>query len=330
MTRRDWLALTAAGTACAPKKVPRGEQAVRVGVVQVALSSGPLFLGIEQGYFREEGLKIEAEGASVSGLHISALAAGKLDVCMIAMTPAIPNAVAQGAPVRMVSARQSASRVCGGWGQFYCRLSAFPHGLKDFHELKGKRIAYSTPGSLSDFALDVVLNASGMTRADIQAIAVKRSESVAALLAGGLDAIVQAGALKGIPAGRRAEFGFFPGAELFQPKIQTLFILFGERLRGEQRDVGLRFLRACNRGSEAFFGNKYPDFNRKWSAAAGDPDAPVGNCPEETANGGAIDAASVKVFIDWAVNRKFLEVPIAAETLIDSSLLRDLATKAPA
>ena len=330
MTRRRWLALTTAATGCAPRRSPSSELTLRVGVVQSSQSSGPLFLAVEQGYFREEGLNLEVDRAQVTGLHISALAAGKLDACLVAMSPAIPNAVVQGAPVRLVAARQSASRVCGGWGQIFARLSAFPGGLKDFRELKGKRIAYSSPGSLSDFALDMVLESVALSRADIQAVAIKRQEAILALLAGNLDAVVQSSGTKEIPAERRAGFGFFPGAELIHPTLQTVYIGFGERLRGEKRDAGIRFLRAFRRGSSDFFANRNPAFMRKWTLEMGDPEAPIANCPQEARNDGAVDPASVKVYLDWAVRRKHIEAAVAPETLIDATLMQDLKSRGSA
>lgn len=324
MTRREWLALTSCATACAPHKNESGAVTVRVGLVQSSSSTGPLQLALEKGYLREQGLQLEANYAQVTGLHIAALAAGKLDAALISMSPAVANGVAQGAPIRLVATRQSATRVCGGWGQLFGRLDAFPGGLKDFRELRGKRIAFSAPGSQTDFTLDIVLDSAGLTRADVKAIAIKRQESIAALLNGNIDAIMQAAGTKDIPADRRAGFGYFPGAEVVHPKLQTLFVAFGERLRGGERDAGLRFLRVMRRAGEEFFGYKHPEFMRKWSREMGDPDMPIANCPYEVANNGAVDPASIKIYLDWALRRKHIEVPVAPEALIDATLVRDL------
>ncbi len=329
MTRREWLAVAAASAACAPKETKKSEITLRVGHVRASQSSAPLYLAMERGYFQSEGLKIEPDQAAVTGLHVGALAAGKLDACLVAMSPAIVNAVQQGAPVRLVATRRTASSVCGGWGQLFAKRSAFPGNLKDFRELKGKRVAFTSPGSFSDFALDAILESAGLTRKDVRAVSIKRTESVAALLSDNLDAIMQAGSTKEIPPERRGEFTRLPGAELIYPKAQTLFIAFGERLRGADRAAGLGFLRAFLRASDEFFAAKHPEFTKKWAQEMGDPEAAYPNCPEEVGTGGAVDVASIKLYIDWALRRKHIETAIAPEAVIDATLLRDLRDKGP-
>lgn len=303
---------------------------MRVGVAQSAHSVAPLFLAEEQGYFRKVGIRIEVDKASFTGLHISSLAAGKLDVALVAMSPALANAAQQGAPVRIVAARKYSGGACGAWGQFFANLEAFPGALKDFRELEGKRIAYSTPGSLSDFALDMVLDAAGLTRKQVKAVAIKRQESIAALLSGSLDAVMNAPSLKEIPADRRNRFGFLRGAETIHPTMQTAFTAFGERLRGPERELGMLFLSAYNHGSDDFFANRNPAFMRKWALSQGaDPDVPVTVCPHEAASRGAVDPEGIRLYLEWATRRRLIPAPVTPDQLLDPSLVSP-ALKGPA
>ncbi|MBI5083359.1 MAG: ABC transporter substrate-binding protein [Acidobacteria bacterium] len=324
MTRRHLLALIAAAPACSPRR-PATETVLRVGVAQSAHSVAPLFLADEMGFFRQEGIRIEVDRTSFTGLHISALAAGKLDVAMVAMSPALVNSAAQGAPIRLVASRKYLGGDCGAWGQFYSNLSAFPGGLKDFHELIGKRIAYSTPGSLTDFALDAVLDSACISRDRVKAVAVRRQESVAALLTGNLDAVINVPSLAEIPEARRTHFGYLRGADTVYPKLQTSFTAFGGRLLTTERETGLRFLRAFRRGSEAFFAGTNPVFMRRWAFEQGaDPDTPVQVCPHEVDSDGAVDPESVRLYLDWAARRKHVATAIEPGKLIDSTLIADL------
>jgi ABC-type nitrate/sulfonate/bicarbonate transport system substrate-binding protein len=327
VTRRRWLALAAALPGCtARKKAGTHLTVLKVGIANSSHSVAPLFLGQRQGYFRQEGLEIEVERSSFTGLHVSALAAGKLDVVLVAMNPALVNGVIHGAPVRLVSARKYCGSSCGAWGQFFARLSAFPGKMNDFRELRGKRVAYSTPGSISDFCLDAVLDAAGLTRETVETVAIRRQEAVAALLVGNLDAIMNATSLNEIPAARLGEFGFLRGAETLYPDLQVSFTAFGERLRSAGRQAGLGFLRAFRRATDDFVARRNPAFMEEWAKEQGfDPNEKIELCPGEAASDGSVDAGSVRLYVDWAARRKHTEGAIASEAMIDNSLVRDLS-----
>lgn len=327
MTRRRWLALASALPGCTARRQP-GESVtvLKVGIANAAHSVAPLFLAQRQGYFRQEGIEIEVERSTFTGLHVSALAAGKLDVALLAMSPALVNGAIRGAPVRLVAARKYGGSSCGAWGQLFARLSAFPGRLKDFRELRGKRVAYSTPGSISDFCLDAVLDAAGLTRDLVRTVAIRRQESVAALLAGNLDAIMNVTSLSEIPAARRGEFGYLRGADALYPDLQVSFIAFGERLRTSDRRAGAGFLRAFRRATDDFVARRNPAFMKEWATEQGyDPDEKIELCPGEVESDGSVDTGSVRLYVDWAARKGHTEGAIEPEALIDNSLIRELS-----
>ncbi|MBM3793164.1 MAG: hypothetical protein FJW31_03655 [Acidobacteria bacterium] len=125
-----------------------------------------------------------------------------------------------------------------------------PSGLKDLSELRGKQLAFTTAGSLSEFALDMILESAGLNRNDVRGVALWQAESMVALAAGRLDGVVSVGSLEGVrmPEG----IAVYPGLSRAQAGLTVTFVVFGPRLRTAGRAAGVRFLRTYLRGLKAF------------------------------------------------------------------------------
>ena len=74
---------------------------VRVGIQNISLDL-PIYLGIERGYYQQEGLDVEIVSfANASGM-IPALATDQLEMAGISTNPALWNSVARGIPLKLV------------------------------------------------------------------------------------------------------------------------------------------------------------------------------------------------------------------------------------
>jgi NitT/TauT family transport system substrate-binding protein len=187
MRRRGFAVFLAAAAGCRRKSgQARGEIHISAaGQPSIA----PLYVAYENGYFEQLGLKVKLTEIRGAGQTVPLLASGALDACFTSISPALITAVARRARLRIVAGRESLSQSCGEYGVLYGRRGAFPGGLTDLRQLRGKRISQYRPGSTSDFALDIVLESVGMSKKDVTVLHLGQPEALAAILGGRLDAL---------------------------------------------------------------------------------------------------------------------------------------------
>jgi NitT/TauT family transport system substrate-binding protein len=129
----------------------------------------PLFIGIAQGFFAAENLKIEVIYARSSANVIQQVAAGSLDIGETGVLD----------PLRAIDANANLGILC-------VQATPSPYGLvvkpdiKSVHDLKGKLLAVGVSTDIARNYLDAILVANGMSDGDIDSLP---STSTAARLA---------------------------------------------------------------------------------------------------------------------------------------------------
>jgi ABC-type nitrate/sulfonate/bicarbonate transport system substrate-binding protein len=280
-----------------------------------------LYVASEMGYFSDAGLDVEIEPVNNSPQSIPLLAGGKIDVSFAVPSPSFVNAVARGARVRIVAAREVASPGCSTAGRIYGRRDRFPAGLNDPASLKGKQIAIRGRASLVEFALDTLLRHAGLRTEDVRVVSLERSESIPALLSGRIDAIVSGFSfdhtLEEFPQ-------LVPGPSLAQiyPNFQFSHIIFGKNLLEGPFEIGVNFLKAYFRGSQDFVNGKTPRFLEDY-ARSNDLDFKRLRtaCRTDVVSDGHIDAQSLSRFVDWAVDKGYCEASAKVLELTDLRFL---------
>jgi len=129
-----------------------------------ALNGLPYYVALEKGYFKAAGVNITGiiSGAG-GGSGVRSLLAGGSLYAEVAL-PAAITAARQGLDVKIINS-------CGeGWDQIWVTRPDAP--LNSVQDLRGKRIAYSRPKSVSETFLLMLLEKLGMKRTDVTMIAV--------------------------------------------------------------------------------------------------------------------------------------------------------------
>lgn len=130
-------------SACAKPAADTGHSAVlRIGWVQ-ALGTAPALIAEQQGYFRDEGLKVELKGFGDGPLIQQAMAAGQLDVAYMGGAPVIQWAQ-RGFDARIIA------KVNSGHAALIVRTDA---PIRSLANLRGKRVAGTSRGSGMDVFL---------------------------------------------------------------------------------------------------------------------------------------------------------------------------------
>lgn len=180
------LILVAALGACGEPSTPQAAApgAPALEKITVAYTYQPqstlVHVAVQQGYFAAEGLAVESLMHTYGKAALQSLNEGKADFATVAETPVMFN-VLKGEKIFVIANIEASTTN----NAIVARKSA---GIATPGDLKGKRIGF-TPGTTSDFFLDSMLTANGLTRREIRPVAVKPEEMPEAMAARKVDAV---------------------------------------------------------------------------------------------------------------------------------------------
>jgi NitT/TauT family transport system substrate-binding protein len=132
------------------------------------------------GYFKEEGLDVQTLMRNFGKEALQTVLENKADFATVAETPVMFSGLKGDKIVVIANIESSATN-----NAVVARKTA---GINAPGDLKEKRVGF-TPGTTSDFFLDSFLTANGLTRRDIQPVALKPDEMQDAMTAKNVDAV---------------------------------------------------------------------------------------------------------------------------------------------
>lgn len=215
---------------------------VKVGISNSSSDIG-IFIGIKKGFFRDEGLDVSAIGFDSGTKMIAPLGTGELQVGDGAASAGLYNAVARGVGIKVVANNATAPP---GYGHniLIVRKDLVDSGrYKTLADLKGMKIAVTSPGASSTSTLNEVLKRVGLTYKDVEPVYLGYPNHVTALVNGKIDA-----GLTAEPAATQAEKAA-PAVRIMSddeidPWHEASVMQYSGRFIAEQRDVAVRFMRA--------------------------------------------------------------------------------------
>jgi len=119
--------------------------------------------GLQQGFFKEEGLDVRITYAADQTALESVLVSGKVDIAFGVGFADILGAWAHGAPVKIISPEST-----GAPDVFWFAKIAGP--VASMGDLHGQAVGYSSTGSLTDFILRTLLEEAGVDDARLVAV----------------------------------------------------------------------------------------------------------------------------------------------------------------
>lgn len=161
--------------------------------VTVAMSNSdsillvPLYIAIERGYFRDEGINVDFVGTLSTPEQVTQLAAGHLQMGYGGPEPGLFNAVNRGITIKIVAPLESYERGNAAVG-FVVRQDLLDSGrYKSFKDLKGMNVAVVSPAS-AKYYLHLALRKVGLDLADVNPAFMGFSDMAAALASKRIDA----------------------------------------------------------------------------------------------------------------------------------------------
>jgi NitT/TauT family transport system substrate-binding protein len=225
---------------------PLALEVLRLGMVGSATDAG-FFIGLERGYFREQGLDLEATPFDSAARMVAPLAAGQLDVGGGTHSAGLFNAVARGIAIKMVADKGSALPGHGFTGLLFRRDLVEAGRLRNPGDLRGARFAASARGGAADLPLAVWLRPYGLTVDDVEWVELGFPEHASAFAGRTVDASVtiEPFVTRILDMGLATQYQRIDEAI---PGYQVAEVFFSAQFAGEQAEVGRRFMVGYLRG----------------------------------------------------------------------------------
>lgn len=273
-----------------------------------ALSYGPLMIARDEGFFAQEG--IEAEFVALdSNSAVVAASSGKLDVLSVGLRAGIFNVMRKGVPMAVVADRGHAAQ--GG-----CVAEAIVAPVATAKRMQGRggnprgeRIGLLR-GGVAEMLMTRLLARHELTDADVVMVQLPQGSSAGASHEK-IDAIryvVEPNLSAAIEDGW-AQVVAVPHELL--PEHQVSVLVYGKRLLQDDPQLGHRFMRAYLRGVRRFKEGK-TDRNvailSRYTKLS--PEIIRRACWVSIAADGRVDPRRVQPFLDWALERRYLDGPV--------------------
>jgi len=283
------------------------------------VSWGPIMIAEAEGFFKAEGLDVE----KITGLRaeetVAALVTDGVDVVPGPIRAGFLSAVAQGAKPRIVAGQgELAADSCTYFG------IVVRHGLKPSPATPIKRMRTSQDG-LARFIVSRMLEPHRIDLRTIETIRLPEAVLASSIERGTIDAV----AVSEPGLTRIAKVGtLWLKAQEVVPGFQWGVIAFGERLLGKDREAGIRFMRAYERGVEQFAQGKTPRNVAIIAAGTGESEELTREaCWPTFRVGSGINWESIAEFQRWANAEKLMERTVTRDQVWDSSFVSAIRTR---
>jgi NitT/TauT family transport system substrate-binding protein len=282
---------------------------VKVGVLPIS-NVAPLYVGMKQGFFEEEGLEIEPVPAQSGNEIVTAMVSGDLQFGFLGFVPMMA-AVSKKLPLKVVASSDTgAAKAEDEWTVIVVGKDS---PIKDVADLEGKTIALNALKGVGEVDVKAALDKRGVDPDSIELLEVPFPEMPAALERKRVDAIW---APEPFLSSVLAEGGREIEAPLttLGPNYPNGTYSTTEKQIAEDEDVVAAFTRAINKSMEYATQNPdaaratIPEFTQIPKEVAEKIRLPLWPVP--------IDTAKVSELGDYAVQYKVIETNPPADELI--------------
>ncbi len=209
------------------------------------LSAAPVFIADEEGYFAEEGIRLEMVDAPNRSMQaIPLLEQGRIDVLGATVSSGIFSAVRSGARLRIVADRGHVGGQCDFNGVIGAG-GAFPTDSPTTAQLRGKTFSINT-STTPEFIADRFLASRGLTAKDVKVISLSETVEGQALRSGALHATHVTEPY--LTSFRNEGHLLLGSTREYAPRAHFGVIVFGPSLTVRNRALGQRFMNAYLRG----------------------------------------------------------------------------------
>ena len=336
------LALSGCGKSPEPAKTEPAKPAavtpakVSVGILKLT-SSAPIFIGMEKGFFKEQGIEIEPQWFDAAHPIAVATASNKVQVGATGITASLFNMVAGGQNLSIVADKGREEKGYSS-SAVLMRTDLWEGGAKKIEDLKGKRVAITQTGSTFHYMLGRLLETKGLKLSDVEIVPLGKLSAVMAALQGKQ---VDAAILNepNITKMEKAGHGRVVVQVGDAMEYQTSAIFFAPDFM-KNKEAAVRFLAAYLTATRYYYdavlkmkdGKPAPGANyeevvgivAKYTGAPAD-DIKTG-LPYMDRDGKLL-ATDIQTQLDWYFNHKMIEKQLKSSQVVDTKLWEEALKK---
>jgi len=300
-------------------------EAMELSTVKVVtlpfITFAPFYIGVEEGYFAEQGIEVELVKMTVQEEILPALSSGQVDVSSGLVSAGMFNAIARGAEIRLTADKGFIDPdSCVNYSLIGRSDLIEEGGFETADQLAGTTINV-VPATWLEYYLAEILATGSLTLDDIEKTNISAPAVPEGLNSGSLDAAVNAEPWVTI----MANSGHVPVLQLPQellPNESAAVILFGPTLLNEDSDRGVRFMAAYLKSAAQYAEGKTERNLDIIEAFTGlDRGLLETMCWSAINPEGDIAVDGVVAFQEFAVDRGYMDETVSAEQFYDDSYL---------
>ena len=299
---------------------------VSIGLLKLT-SSAPIFIGIEKGFFKEEGLDLDVQWFEAAQPIAVATASNKIDVGATGITASLFNMVGSGQLLTLVADK---GREHSGYSSsaIVVRKDLWEQGLRNIGDLKGKRIGITQTGSTFHYMIGRLLEAKGLTLNDVEIVSLgKISSLMASLQSGQVDAVILNE--PNISKVEAADYGKTLSQVGDAMDYQTSAIFFSPKL-AKDKSLGEKFLKGYIRSTRYYYdavlnlqngkivpGENYAEVVNIIANYTGVPVEDVKSGLPYIDRDGKLLSSDIQTQIDWYASHKMIDKPINSSQIVN-------------
>jgi NitT/TauT family transport system substrate-binding protein len=242
-----------------PSTVRAQSDTVKLGDL-AAISNAAVYIAIEKGFFKEQGVNTEITNFDSAAKMVPALVTGELEVSVGSASAGLFNAVAEKAPFRIVADKGQA-REGYGFSLLAVRKDLVDSGqVKTFKDLKGKKIALLAKGNIQHYLVGKMAEEVGLTINDIELTFLGAPNQVTAFETKAIDAAyaVEPWVARFAERGVAVRFRTPDQVKGLGP-VQVGVIIYSGKFINERRALAQRWMNGYLKAAELFHKNGVKD-----------------------------------------------------------------------
>ena len=325
---RGWvlrLVAVAPLLALAPAGARAQEEVVKLGDL-FAISNAGIYIAIEKGYYKEQGIRNEISTFASAAKMLPALTAGELEISVGTASAGLYNAVAEGAPFRIVADKGQA-RAGTGYVLLTVRKDLVDTGqVKTVRDLKGRKVSLFAKGIIQSYLLGKMAEEVGLTIKDFDEVYLAAPSQLSAFETKAIDAAmtVEPWAARFEERGVAVKFRA-PDQVAGLGPVQIANIMYSGKFIKERRAVAQRWMDAYLKGAR-FYAERGAKDDEVTAIVAKHtkvpPEVVRAAIPHYQEPQGRLILESLADQIRWFVANGHMPKPVAVEQVVDLSFLK--------
>jgi len=306
---------------------------VKVGASPVISSAG-IYLALEKGFFKEQGIDAQVVDIPSSGAPMTALVSkGELDVGAGNLSSGLFNAIAGGQNFKLVADKGHIEKNKSYIGLIVRKDHLTSGKYKTLSDLKGMTFGLTALDGVSQqIVAERFLKKAGLTEKDIKYVKMSYAEMNVALKTKTIDATIQLepyltkAKLDGIA-------DIVASATEVHPKQQSAAIFYSPQMI-QNKDLGTKFMTGYLKGIRMY--NEALQNPEQWKEVVTilkknikieDPEVWNNMIPIGLADNGRIDSASLAEDIDWYFQKGYLTKKLDIKQVVDNRFVEGASKK---